>query len=97
MGSLLIEGYIFYSGIGKDTARDLHKRGAKVIMACRNLESAENAALEIKSLNATSKQATGELVIKKLDLSSLASVRAFAEEINGNEEHVDILINNTTL
>jgi NAD(P)-dependent dehydrogenase (short-subunit alcohol dehydrogenase family) len=63
-------------------------------MACRNLESAEEAAMEIKSLNAPTKQVTGELVITKLDLSSLASVRAFAEKINGNEERIDILINN---
>lgn len=31
------------SGIGKETARDLAKRGARVIMACRTMETANQA------------------------------------------------------
>jgi NAD(P)-dependent dehydrogenase (short-subunit alcohol dehydrogenase family) len=31
------------SGIGKETARDLAKRGARVIMACRTMETANKA------------------------------------------------------
>ena len=63
-------------------------------MACRNIEDAEKAASEIRASNANANEDTGELVVAKLDLSSLASVRAFAEHIIENEERLDILINN---
>ena len=66
------------TGIGKETARDLSKRGAKIIMACRNIELAEKAAEEIRQSNDA---ATGEIVVKKLDLANLASVRNFADEV----------------
>jgi NAD(P)-dependent dehydrogenase (short-subunit alcohol dehydrogenase family) len=35
------------SGIGKETARDLAKRGARVIMACRTMETANKARGEL--------------------------------------------------
>ena len=63
------------TGIGKETAKDLSKRGARVIMACRNLELAEKAAQEVRECG------DGEVVVKKLDLNSLASIRAFAQEV----------------
>ena len=76
------------TGIGKETARDLSCRGAKVIMACRNLDLAEASAQEIR------KTSIGEIIVKKLDLADMASIRAFAEEINTTEERLDVLINN---
>jgi hypothetical protein len=66
------------TGIGKETALDMTKRGAKVIMACRNLEAAEKTAQEIR---ASTDNEGGEVVVKKLDLANLASIRAFAEEV----------------
>lgn len=65
-------------GIGKALAGELLKLQARVVMACRDQQSAEEAAQDIK------KQAgpeQGEVVIKHLDLASLRSVRKFCEEI----------------
>ncbi|XP_019625646.1 PREDICTED: retinol dehydrogenase 13-like [Branchiostoma belcheri] len=77
------------TGIGKVTAKDMARRGARVIMACRDLTRAEAAASEIR-------QETGNenVVVEKLDLASLASVREFATKINQQEGQLDILINN---
>lgn len=76
------------TGIGKVTALDLSKRGAKVVMLCRNVEKAEEAAEEIR------KATEGEVVVHKLDLASLASVRECAEQLGNSLEKIDILINN---
>ncbi|KAF2897599.1 hypothetical protein ILUMI_08568 [Ignelater luminosus] len=77
------------AGIGFYTAQDFAKRGARVILACRNRQRAEDARSKII-------EATGNpnVVVRIIDLSSLASVRAFAKEINETEERLDILVNN---
>ncbi|XP_019647927.1 PREDICTED: retinol dehydrogenase 13-like [Branchiostoma belcheri] len=77
------------TGIGKETARDLAARGARVILACRDLTKAETAASEIRKSTGN-----GNVVIEQLDLASLASVRTFATIINEREPKVNILINN---
>ena len=64
------------TGIGKETAKDLAKRGAKVIMACRNLDRANKAAEEIKS-----SISDASIQVMKLDLASFSSVRQFAKEV----------------
>lgn len=43
--------FYFISGIGKETARDLAKRGARVIMACRTMETAIKARGEFYPKN----------------------------------------------
>ncbi|KAM9826947.1 LOW QUALITY PROTEIN: uncharacterized protein ACB057_014425 [Neosynchiropus ocellatus] len=64
------------TGIGKETARDLARRGARIIMACRDLERAEEARAEI--LEDTGNE---NVVTRKLDLSDTKSIRAFADLI----------------
>nr|XP_031832210.1 retinol dehydrogenase 14 isoform X2 [Nomia melanderi] len=77
------------SGIGKETARDIAKRGARLIMACRNVDAAETVKEEFV------KESKNEnIVVRKLDLSSLASVREFAQQINREENRLDVLIHN---
>ena len=77
------------TGLGKEAALDLAKRGARVILACRSLEKGEKAIKEIRS-----QVKDAVLVLKSLDLSSLASVRVFAREVLEEEGRLDVLINN---
>ena len=77
------------AGIGKETARDLASRGAKVIIGCRDITKGMRAAYEI--IESTGNK---EVEAKKVDLSSFQSVRDFAEEVNKDQGAVHILINN---
>ncbi|KAJ0170746.1 hypothetical protein K1T71_013518 [Dendrolimus kikuchii] len=77
------------SGIGKETALGLANRGARVIMACRNVEAAEKIRDEI--IDATKNP---KVLVKKLDLSSFTSVREFADDILKTEHRLDVLIHN---
>ncbi|XP_065091553.1 retinol dehydrogenase 14 isoform X1 [Ochlerotatus camptorhynchus] len=77
------------SGIGKETARDLAKRGARVIMACRNMKTAQQARDEF-----IAESKNKNIIIKHVDMSSLASVRIFAQDIITTESVVDVLIHN---
>ena len=77
------------TGIGKETARILAWRKARVIIGCRNITKGLQAAAEI-----IENTGNRNIEVKKLDLSSFKSVRTFAEEINEEERRVDVLINN---
>ena len=77
------------SGIGEATALELAKRQARVILACRDEDSANATVRYIRK-----KTAAGQLVFKRLDLASLASVKKFADDISKDEDHIDVLINN---
>jgi len=77
------------TGIGKETAIDLAKRNARVILACRDGEKGTRAEKEIKQASKSDK-----VRFKQLDLASLASVKKFAAAILEEESRVDILINN---
>ena len=76
------------AGIGKESAIDLVKHGAQVILGCRN-ESKTNEAM--KSFNEEEKK-----LIKfiKLDLCDFNSIIRFAEQVKKEYKKIDILMNN---
>ncbi|XP_072265248.1 retinol dehydrogenase 13 isoform X2 [Pyxicephalus adspersus] len=78
------------TGIGKETAMELAKRGGRIIMACRDMEKCENAAKEVRG-----KTLNHNVFAKRLDLASTNSIKEFAKDIK--EEHLDILINNAAV
>lgn len=76
-------------GIGKETATTLAKQGHKIIIHGRNKEKTESALDEIKRISGNS-----DVVMFLGDFLSLAGVKAFADEIHSNFNHLDVLINN---
>uniref|UniRef100_A0A671N581 Dehydrogenase/reductase (SDR family) member 13a, duplicate 3 n=1 Tax=Sinocyclocheilus anshuiensis TaxID=1608454 RepID=A0A671N581_9TELE len=80
------------TGIGKATALDLAKRGARVFLACRNKEKAEAAVYDIRK-----ESGNPEVLYMHLDLASLKSVRNFAETFLKSEPRLDLLINSAGL
>jgi NAD(P)-dependent dehydrogenase (short-subunit alcohol dehydrogenase family) len=77
------------SGIGFYTALGLAKVGADVIIVGRNQEKIDAAIDLIKKENIK-----GSVSCGMLDLTSLASVRAFAKSFNDGHSKLDVLINN---
>ncbi|XP_034557367.1 dehydrogenase/reductase SDR family member 13-like [Notolabrus celidotus] len=77
------------TGVGKATALDLARRGARVILACRNKEKAETAAYDLRRESGNS-----QVVFMQLDLASFKSIRNFAETFLKTEPRLDLLINN---
>ncbi|DAZ96511.1 TPA: hypothetical protein N0F65_008062 [Lagenidium giganteum] len=80
-------------GIGYVTALELCRRGAVVILACRS--AARGKAAESSITDAMKDEATaGRAVFMQLDLSSLASVKAFASAYKKAYSRLDVLVNN---
>ncbi|WP_437791527.1 SDR family oxidoreductase [Sorangium sp. So ce693] len=77
------------TGIGKETARGLAQRGAKVVLACRDTGRGEAARDDIA-------RSTGrkDVEVIALDLGSKASIRAFGERFRAAHERLDVLVNN---
>jgi NAD(P)-dependent dehydrogenase (short-subunit alcohol dehydrogenase family) len=77
------------AGVGFYTALALYEKGAEVIMANRNLESSRLAIVKIRQQNGK-----GSAEVEQLDLSSLDSVKRFADNFIQHYKRLDLLINN---
>ncbi len=72
------------SGLGMETATELARRGAHVVLAVRNTAAGEQAAQRIG----------GRTEVRELDLASLDSVRTFAAKLVVDHPAIDLLVNN---
>jgi NAD(P)-dependent dehydrogenase (short-subunit alcohol dehydrogenase family) len=76
-------------GLGRATARELAMRGNAVLLHGRSEAKARDAVEEIK-------RASGNDGLRYFlaDLSSLQEVRRLAAEVQGDQERLDVLVNN---
>src|SRR5260370_13899298 len=76
------------TGLGLETARVLAARGASVVLAVRDTEKGKAAAARIAGA------APGaNVMVQALDLASLDSIRAAADELRARHPRIDLLIN----
>ncbi|KAM9409866.1 retinol dehydrogenase 12-like isoform 2-T2 [Pholidichthys leucotaenia] len=80
------------TGIGKFIAMDFARRGARVILACRSESRGSAAVDEIRE-----KTGNSDVHLRLVDVSSLDSVRQFAEKILAEEKALHILVNNAAV
>ncbi len=72
------------TGIGFETAKALAAKGAHVVIAVRNTDKGKQAAAQM----------SGDVTVQELDLTSLDSIGAAAEDIKTHVDKIDLLINN---
>lgn len=77
------------SGIGFETTKELARKGAHTILACRSMEKGDDAAQRIRA-----EIPNARLEPMVLDLGSLKSVRAFANIFKAEHDHLNVLVNN---
>ena len=77
------------TGLGYETAAALAAKGAQVVLAVRNLDKGKDAASRIAQATPGAK-----VELQELDLTSLDSIHAAAEQLKTDHDTIDLLINN---
>lgn len=78
------------TGIGYETARALAAAGAEIVLACRNDDKGQSAVDTIRN-----QHSNVTIEFQKLDLSSIASIKAFAGNLSWDT--IDVIIANAGL
>ena len=74
------------SGLGYETARQVARKGGRVIMTARDKDKGTASLERLKG-----ERPDADVELRQLDLADLDSVRAFAGDV---EEEIDVLVNN---
>ena len=80
------------SGVGREIAIQLAELGAEVVLAARNIQKANDVAVEIAR-----RTASNNAVVMEIDTSSLDSIRKFAREFRNKYDRLDVLLNNAAV
>ncbi|MEI9995442.1 MAG: SDR family oxidoreductase [Rhizomicrobium sp.] len=76
-------------GLGYETALELARRGADVVLAGRSQAKGDESVARIRGQVPAAK-----IVFEDLDLASLASIAAFAQRMRARATPLDLLVNN---
>ncbi|MFI5731097.1 oxidoreductase [Kribbella sp. NPDC051587] len=76
------------SGLGYETAKELLRHGAEVLIAARNPQKTADAARKLTA------ETGKEPVSIELDLADLSSVQRAATQVSESYDHIDVLVNN---
>ncbi len=77
------------SGIGFEAAKEFARKGARVILACRNMGKAQAALSKIRA-----EVPNARAEVMPLDLASLKSIRQFVADFAAKYDRLDVLLNN---
>ena len=77
------------SGLGAEVARQIVKRGATVVLACRNFQAAAIVLEQIRK-----EGGAGQALFIHLDLASVESVKSFVEDVNSRYSSIDAIVCN---
>ncbi|MBK8173298.1 MAG: SDR family oxidoreductase [Sandaracinaceae bacterium] len=80
------------AGIGKEAAKDLARQGAEVVLVCRSETKGKQAVDEIRCETGNER-----VSLMLADMSSQASIRAFADAFKKKYTKLDVLLNNAGL